>query len=44
VLWGRRGWLTKLNRVLAEHGARLDAETLPDLQLQWRYDGPKEPA
>lgn len=39
-----QGWLTKINRVLAEHGARLEAETLPDLQLQWRYVGPQESA
>lgn len=37
-----QGWLAKLNRSLADHGARLESETLPDLELQWRYTGPVE--
>ncbi len=36
------GWLAKLNRTLADHGARLDSEALPDLEQQWRYMGPRE--
>jgi len=35
------GWLGKLNRTLVEHGARLESESLPDLELQWRYTGPE---
>jgi hypothetical protein len=35
-----QGLLSKLNRTLAEHGARLEHETLPDHEQQWRYVGP----
>jgi len=36
------GFLNKLNRSLTAHGARLVSEELPDLELQWRYEGPEE--
>lgn len=37
-----QGWLIRLNRTLAEHGARLVSESLPDAELQWRYEGPED--
>jgi hypothetical protein len=37
-------WLAQLNRTLAPHGARLAPEALPDLEQQWRYEGPEEGA